>query len=544
MQLKQKLNNIILEQGNKKLSTLLTLTTFKKRYLIEYDEIIEYRDRHDLNGFKFSELVYCILNDMTEKPKCYCGAVIDKYISFSLGYNRYCSAKCKNNDKKLISIRSEKYKQTCLEKYGVDNISKLDNIKQQKEQTSLKNYGVKYNTQRPEIKQLLSDSIKSELHQSAIKKGIYDKYGFNSPAKSDEVRQKLIDFNYNKRVKDLTELGKKNNYRFKSVNNYLIEANCNDCKRDFEIQYQLLKLRDKNKEVVCTKCNKLYGFSSKGETEVYNFIEQNYSGEIISRDRKVLGGNELDIYIPELKLAFEFNGVYWHNELNKSPLDHKNLSHRCKDVGIQLIHIWQDDWQYKKEIIKSMILNKLGKSKKIYARNCELRIVSSKEKSYFLNTNHLQGDTICKVNLGLYYKDELVSLMTFGKRTINKESKLELLRFCNKLGYTVVGGANKIFKSFVNNYMQIGEQIKSYADFSISHGNLYKHLGFDFIKHTEPNYWWIVSGIKSHRYNWRLDQLKKMNMWINGETEADTMHRHKYFRIFDSGSMLFRFIKT
>jgi hypothetical protein len=118
---------------------------------------------------------------------------------------------------------------------------------------------------------------------------------------------------------------------------------------------------------------------------------------------------------------------------------------------------------------------------------------------------------------------------------------MELLRFCNKLNTSVIGGASKLFKHFINNYKY--NQIISYADKCWSNGNLYKTLEFNYIKDTGINYYWVIDGIKENRYKWRKDILIKEKLLIDGETEVNCMHRLGYYRIYDCGSMLFEWKK-
>ena len=129
----------------------------------------------------------------------------------------------------------------------------------------------------------------------------------------------------------------------------------------------------------------------------------------------------------------------------------------AEDAGIRLVHIFEDEWYFKQEIVKSMISNILGKTKrKIYARKCKIKEVGRFEKKLFLDKNHIQGDVVTNINIGLYYEGELVSLMCFGKRRVNlgkkttNEGEYELLRFCNLLNTSVIGGASKLFKYFID----------------------------------------------------------------------------------------------
>ena len=211
---------------------------------------------------------------------------------------------------------------------------------------------------------------------------------------------------------------------------------------------------------------------------------------------------------------------------------------------VDIFHIWEDDWIYKQDIIKSMIKNKLGLSNKIYARKCEVRLVNAVETKKFLNDNHLQGYVASKYKLGLYFNNELVSLMTFGKSR-NKKNQMELLRFCNKLNTSVIGGASKLFKSFLRQYHTEFNTLISYANKDHSNGNLYHKLGFKYVKDTKPGYHWVVDGIRENRFKYRKSELVKKG--FNSElSESEIMHSLGYYRIYNTGNIYFElnFIQT
>ena len=146
---------------------------------------------------------------------------------------------------------------------------------------------------------------------------------------------------------------------------------------------------------------------------MFKFIKSNTQSAVETSNRTILNGKELDIYLPELNLAFEFNGLYWHSELHKDRRYHLEKTKLCADKGINLIHIWEDDWDNKVEICKSIILNKIGKSERIYARKCDIRIVDNKLVREFLDINHIQGFVGSKIKIGLYYNYELVYYVQF-----------------------------------------------------------------------------------------------------------------------------------
>jgi hypothetical protein len=180
------------------------------------------------------------------------------------------------------------------------------------------------------------------------------------------------------------------------------------------------------------------------------------------------------------------------------------------------------------------------------ARKCEVReIFDNKLVRNFLEMNHLQGFVGSKIKLGLFYNNELVSLMTYGsyRKAMGKkgsDSSYEMLRFCNKLNINVIGGASKLFKYFIKNYDPI--EVISYADRSWSNGDLYIKLGFKFIHKTNPNYYYIINGNRKHRFGFRKDVLIKNGADPN-ITEHQIMLDKKIYRIFDSGNLKYSFKK-
>jgi hypothetical protein len=283
------------------------------------------------------------------------------------------------------------------------------------------------------------------------------------------------------------------------------------------------------------------------EKNILKYIEKKQKTIIYTNCKNIITPLELDIYIPELKLAFEFNGLYWHSEIYKENNYHLNKTEMCEKQGIQLIQIWEDDWLFKQDIVKSIILNKLNKiTNKIFARKCEIKeINNNKLVREFLNQNHIQGFVGSKIKIGLFYDNQLVSLMTFGDRRVamgkksTNQDEYELLRFCNKLNTYVIGGASKLFKYFINNYKP--KEITTYADRSFSQGKLYETLGFNFIEKTKPNYYYIIDGVRHHRFNFRKDRLIKEGFDPN-RTEHEIMLERKIYRIYDSGNLKFNYV--
>lgn len=279
----------------------------------------------------------------------------------------------------------------------------------------------------------------------------------------------------------------------------------------------------------CTKCNSTL---SKGQYDLQVFIKS-LAVEFIENNRKILDGKELDIYIPSHNIAIEYNGLYWHSELYVDSNYHLNKTEICESKGIKLIHIFEDEWVYKQEIVKSRIKNLLGiTSNKIYTRKCEVREVKTKDKTKFLEENHIQGATKTTHNLGLYYNNELVSLMCFGNRPFLNNYEFELIRFCNKLDMIVVGGASKLLKYFIKNYNP--KEIISYADRRWSTGDLYDKLGFKFSHNSKPNWFILENNYRHHRLKYQKHKLVGQG-YDKNKTSHKICLENKLYRIYDCG---------
>lgn len=286
---------------------------------------------------------------------------------------------------------------------------------------------------------------------------------------------------------------------------------------------------------------------SKYEDELCNLMEE-LNVEFIPNHKKF--GFDLDLYLPNNNLAIEFNGLYFHSQYagGKTEFYHVNKTKKCEELGIHLIHIFEDEWINKREIVISRIKNQLGKTENIlYARKCEIKVIDYHIASKFLDENHIQGKTTnARVNLGLFNDDVLVSLMTFGlprNSTGNKnklENEWELQRFCNKINYSVVGGASRLLNYFEKNYKI--SKITSFADrrwTSTLKDSLYDELGFTLTSLGSPNYWYLVEPMKrTHRFTFTkkniLDKFSKSKPELS---EWENMIELGFDRIWDCGSL-------
>lgn len=291
----------------------------------------------------------------------------------------------------------------------------------------------------------------------------------------------------------------------------------------------------------CSKCG---SNSSKFENEVYEFVHQ-LCNDAVEHDRQILDNMEIDVFVPSKSIGIECDGLFWHSEVKKKNTYHMMKTKKCSEKGVRLIHIFEDEWTYKKDIVKSRLKNLFGASeKKIYARNCELKKVESSEANDFLSANHIQGKVYSNFNYGLYYDGCLVSLMTFGKRRINLGSRnvdgcFELLRFCNINDTVVVGGASKMLKKFIED--EKPKEITSYCDLRWSNGSLYEKIGFTLDHISKPNYFYIINDRRENRFKYRKDILIKEGYDPN-KTEHDIMLERNIYRIYDCGCNVYKMV--
>jgi hypothetical protein len=280
---------------------------------------------------------------------------------------------------------------------------------------------------------------------------------------------------------------------------------------------------------------------SDEEKELVDFISSVYFGEIKTSNRSILKGKELDIYLPDLKIAIEYNGLYSHSykpwedteSLIKDSKYHLRKTLECERQGIQLIHIFSDEWNHKQEIVKSVLKSKFGLNDKIYARKCSVVDVSIDVKNDFLNSNHIQGEDKSRIKLGLQFEDKLVALMTFNKSRYNKNYEWELVRFCNSKGFNVVGGFSKLLSYFKDRY---SGSIVSYADRRYSNGGVYSKNGFKLIRVNKPGYYYV-----DNNYLIRHNRMKFQKKLIGAYncTEYEKAREMGFNKIYDCGSLTY-----
>ena len=460
------------------------------------------------------------------------------------------------NDPHYYDEANLKRIQTCIEKYGAAvNIEKIketklnnasldphyyENINSKSKKTKLERYGSETYVNVDKCKQTKLARYGSETYNNIdkIKTTMLAKYGVENYFQTNEIKKKttfanvktsyekfILNNEYDSPMFSLDEY-------FKRIDEHeYLKFKCKKCGYEFEAWHHDGHHRH------CPKCYPKQ--ISNPERELVEFIGLQ-SISIKTNDRTAIKPLELDIYVPDKKLAFEFDGLYWHSE-NEDKLSNYHLTKTelCEKQGIQLIHIFENEWKCKQDIVKSRIKNLLGiYDKTIFARKCEVKEVDSKISYQFQNENHIQGQVNAKVNLGLFHNNELVSLMTFSKCRFDKKHEWELVRFCNKLGYHIPGAAGKLLKYFERTYMP--KTLVSYADRRWSQGKLYNAIGFKLDHISKPNYWYWKTLHLESRIKYQKHKLKDiLEKFDESKSEFENMKMNGYHRIFDCGNLVF-----
>ena len=514
--------------------------------------------------------------------------MLEKYGVINASLNKELNDKkkqtcIKNYGTEWIFERKDLMKNCMLEKYGVKNAFQSELCKNKIKKTNLKKYGKEYFSQTDEYKKKVKDTnlikydkeyyTQTKEYIDRIKKTNLKKYGKEYFSQTDEYKKKVKDTMLKKYGVDNYSKTLEHKINFKKISLEKMYYKLINEDRLKNLYKPLFDIKDYNGvqekyKFECLKCGNIFlddidngslpeckicypseVVVSKIEIEIEKFLFS-IGEKIIRRNRKCLNNiYELDFFIPSKNIAIEFNGNYWHSQVGgkKSKMYHIDKLKMCEEKGIHLIQIFEDEWIYQKDIVKNRMLSilKIEKDKKIYARLCNIKILSSEESKIFLNKYHIQGYIPSNINIGLFYKEEIISIMNFGKLRLalgnkkSKENEYEMIRYCtNKI---VIGGANKLLSYFIKTYNP--SKIISYADrrWTYYKDNLYEKIGFSKISNGSPNYWYINKKKylqRFHRFTFRKDRLKDILKEFNPNlTEWENMQLNGYDRIWDCGSL-------
>lgn len=451
---------------------------------------------------------------------------IDKYPNAEIGYSKALLAKKSGHTRKHSDETKTKISNSLKNAWETHEVTDKQRIasSQNAKKMSGMNVGrtfahsneTKEKIKRSKIKQLrdnpigVFDADRQAIHREACEKGAITR-------QNNTIRKYISKINWgvcNNLYKDYYEIV------------------CNTCSTKSIIQAQTIR-KHNAQPTICHTCHPIFSGSSQLEDEVCDFIKSlNGDFKIQRHCKNILQNKEIDIIINNV--AIEINGVYWHSDLYKDKNYHYDKTYECELLGYNTLNIYEDLWIHKKDILKSIITNKLSMSNKIFARKCDIRIVDEIEAKIFFNNNHLHGYSHASISLGLYSEDQLVSCMSFGKPRFNKSYEWEIIRFSHVINTNVIGGASKLFSFFIKNYNP--NNILTYSECDIGNGNVYEKLGFKMISRLTPGYTYHKNGIRYNRMNFQKHKLKTFENYSQEKSEFQIMDEAKYLRIYDAGN--------
>lgn len=465
----------------------------------------------------------------------------------------------------LKKKRSAKAKETFLKKYGVDNPSKSKEIYDKVRKTNLERYGHTCSAQSKLVKEKIKASnlkkygveysFQAEVVKDKIKATSLERYGVDNPSKSDIIKNRIVESNrknlgvdypmQSKEVMDKSRVTSFEKYgteypnQSEIVKQHIRESNIEKYGVEHPAQSDMVKrqtiITNRERYGVDYTCliyqGKLVGNDSTYNRSFAKLLDNNK----ISYEREFL----LQKYSYDFKVGnvlIEINPTATHNthfspygECRIGKTYHKDKSKLARDNGYHVIHVF--DWDDTDKVVR------LLKSREtVYARKCVVKVVDYRDTNEYLSSNHLQGT--CKgqeIRLGLYYNNQLVSLMSFGKSRFNKNYEYELLRYC--ASHNVIGGAEKLFNYFIVNYKP--KSIVSYCDTSKFSGKVYDTLGFKNVKTNSPRKHWYSKKEKRHITDGLLirqgyDRLFKENHG-KGTSNEELILARGYLPVYDCG---------
>ena len=503
-----------------------------------------------------------------------------KFVSIQRGYQPFCGARCANrSEEKRSAIRqhiadrtdeqkaeiaakaratrlehygdenyglygSDAFKQLMLDRYGDEHYLNVEKMLE----TNRRNHGGILNLQTPEFReqarQTKLERYGADHDVEKTRQTSLERYGVEFPTMSPEVQAKTR----------ATKAAKTRAYFQEELNSEHIEILespegsggffrllCHECGNEFSISKSFLYHKVRLGKV-CPLCNpRKFNYDSSLQANIADFVES-ISPALVARDNRTeIWPQELDIYVPDLHIAFEIDGMYWHSTAYKSSSYHLDKTLLCEEKGITLYHIFECEWESKRPIVESRIKSIFGVyDRRLYARQLDVRVVPRHDDMEFFSENHLQGAARSSVTYGLYENDEIVMAMSFGRPRFSKQYDWEIVRLAAKLGVQVVGGAARLLAAFEKEHAGEGTLV-SYADLRWSRGSIYESLGFESVGRSRPDYWYFRDNTAmTHRSAYQKHKLPDLLEKFDPDlTEQENMIANGFFIIYDCGNLVF-----
>lgn len=410
----------------------------------------------------------------------------------------YSPDNCYFTNKKDIIIANQnplKSKQTCLDRYGVDSPLKSQQIRDKIESTNLEKYG--YTTP------LQNNNVKNKSKITCL-----EKYGFEYAVQHQSTKDKIANT-------CVERYGTKSPSENKDI-------------------------RDKQIATCISKYGTPYYKNSSLKEQLLFRDWLNSLGFNFTNNTDILDGKEIDCFEPSINIGFEYCGLYWHSEEYLDKKYHINKQKLAAEKNIRVYTVFADEWKFRNEQVKNFISSILGKNKKkIQARKCEVKEINKDVGKIFLEENHIQGAKTSLVFFGIYFENELFGVMSFARHhRQNNKHKLVLDRLAFKKDVSIIGGASRLFKLGIEYGRTNGySSIISWSDNRWSDGKVYEKMGFVLEKDYGPDY----SYIKLSNPKIRISKQKMTKKHIGcpkEKTESEFLSELGFSRIWDCGKKL------
>lgn len=496
-------------------------------YINSVSPVCEYGNRKKFTYYN-TGYVSCSKNCKCRLDK-YCETMIKNHgvkhplQNAALKEKAFNTLETKYGTRKLSEVNIEKKRQTNRDRYGANSPLESKEIHLKTKTTLFERTGYHTNFENPVIQKNIQDSWSD--------KNINNQRSFVRD--SDSLTAQNILYRKNNFVNDYNKL-----YNADDLTDLLRVHSRVEVAQMFNCSVSLI-----DKQINLFNLTEFQNSSSYYETLIANLLSDN-NVTFEKNTRKIIPPKELDFYCPDHRLAIEFCGLRWHGEYHgRGKTYHLNKLTACNKLNISLIQIFQDEWDNNSTIVKNIILSKLGKYQQVYyARQTTCKVISSFEASQFLNENHLQGAGVtAKYNYGLFYDNQLISVMTFSVNYFHKIPVYELKRFVTKIGTRIKGGASKLFAKFREDISPA--QAISYCDLRYFSGEVYSSLGFTKIKTTHPGYWYVKGVKRYHRLHFTKNKLIKEN-FDKSKTEYQIMQERGFDRIWDCGHSKWEWVSS
>ena len=270
----------------------------------------------------------------------------------------------------------------------------------------------------------------------------------------------------------------------------------------------------------------------KYEDTVFEFIQSIYPYELSRNRTDIIPPYELDFYFPTSNVAIEYDSLCYHSDKKHGKEYHVNKTILCLARKIRLIHIFESEWRYKEQIVKSHLMNILKRCPvKIDAETeCTVQEISKSQTMAFQKRTHLLGYIPCTLSIGLFHDDELVATMSFLKTT---KDRYKLIRFCTKLNTHIRNAQNVLIEYFETHYHP--KSIITMLDRRWDDGRKLQSIGFRIIKFTGPRA--LFFDKSSHLYN-KYGAIKRIKTDEDNPSKVSDetlVRQHKFGKIYDCG---------